>query len=119
METDSILYPVSFDDLRRADVARQQEWDPGALIDLSYRGNELAGEVGEACNVIKKLERERLGIKGSRTTVVELMKELADVVICCDLIAAHLKQCLGSAVVDKFNDTSVKIGLKTRLGVAP
>lgn len=55
--------------LRAANVARQEEWDPGDKITLSYRGNELAGEVGEACNIIKKIERERLGIRGSRATV--------------------------------------------------
>ena len=51
-------------DLRAANVTRQKEWDSLGQLTLAYRGNELAGEVGEACNVIKKLEREKLGIKG-------------------------------------------------------
>ena len=74
-------------DLRSANRARQAEWDQDNQITLSYRGNELAGEVGEACNVIKKLERERMGIRGSRATKEQLAEELADVVICADLIA--------------------------------
>lgn len=102
--------------LRRANAARQKEWDPGNQVTLSYRGNEMAGEVGEACNVIKKLERERLGIAGSRDTFAHLAEELADVVICADLIAMHAGiDLFGEAVPAKFNATSEKVGLKTRL----
>ena len=106
---------LEFDGLRSANAARQKLWDSGAQIDSSYRGNELAGEVGEACNVIKKLERERLGIAGSRATVEQLAQELADVIICVDLLAMGYGIDLGQAVKDKFNETSVKVGLQTRL----
>jgi len=99
--------------LRQASQERQKEWDTGGNIDLSYRGNELAGEVGEACNIIKKLERERLGIKGSRATVAQLAEELADVIICTDLIAAKLGINLATATKNKFNATSAKVGLNT------
>ncbi len=101
--------------LRRANEARQAEWDKDAQITLSYRGNEMAGEVGEACNVIKKLDRDRLGIAGSRATVAQLAEELADVVICADLIAMAAGIDLDAAVADKFNATSEKVGLATRL----
>jgi NTP pyrophosphatase (non-canonical NTP hydrolase) len=100
--------------LRDANNARQIEWKASDL-DLSFKGNELAGEVGEACNVIKKLERERLGINGSRDTVEHLGEELADVIICVDLIAAKLGIDLSKAVVNKFNLTSEKVGLTTKL----
>jgi hypothetical protein len=95
--------------LREANIARNKEWDTGNQLDGSFRGNELAGEVGEACNVIKKLERERMGIDGSRDT--------ADVVICSGLIAMHYAIDLDAAVARKFNATSEKVGLKTRLVV--
>ena len=101
--------------LRDANRTRQAEWDQDNQITLTYRGNELAGEVGEACNVLKKLERERLGIRGSRATVDQLADELADVVICADLIAMDLGIDLDAAVARKFNTTSEKVGLKTRL----
>lgn len=104
-----------FTTLRAANVARQQEWDAGNQITLSYRGNELAGEVGEACNVIKKLERERMSIKGSRATLEQLAEELADVIICADLIAMSAGIDLDVAVAEKFNATSEKVGLRTRL----
>lgn len=101
--------------LRAANLARQVEWANGVPLSLSFKGNELAGEVGEACNVIKKLDRERLGLAGSRDTVEHLAEELADVIICADLIAMDLGIDLDAAVAAKFNATSVKVGLATRL----
>jgi NTP pyrophosphatase (non-canonical NTP hydrolase) len=105
--------------LRAANAARQREWDGDNQITLAYRGNELAGEAGEVCNVIKKLERERIGIRGSRDTTEHLAEELADVVICADLIAMDKGIDLERAVADKFNATSEKVGLQTRLSSQP
>lgn len=107
-----------FTNLRAANIHRQRLWDAGNQIDLAYRGNELAGEVGEACNIIKKLARERLGIRGSRATKAELAQELADVVICADLIAMAEGIDLDEAVSAKFNATSEKVGLPTRLFIS-
>ena len=101
--------------LRAASVCRQREWDGAGCLTPSFRGCELAGEVGEALNIVKKLERARLGIGGSRAVVADLAKELADVVICVDLIAMEYGIDLAEAVVDKFNETSEKYGLATRL----
>lgn len=109
---------LSFAALREANVARQKEWDPDNKISLAYRGNELAGEVGEACNVLKKLEREQLGIVGSRATDEQLADELADVVVCVDLAAAARNIDLGDAIVRKFNATTDKHGFATRLDKA-
>lgn len=110
---------ATFETLREANAARQAEWDAGNQLTLAYRGNEMAGEVGEACNVIKKLERERLGIKGSRATLGQLAEELADVVICADLIAMAAGIDLDAAVAAEFNATSEKVGLSTRLTTKP
>jgi NTP pyrophosphatase (non-canonical NTP hydrolase) len=99
--------------LRILNALRQKEWDPSDLITLTYRATELAGELGEACNVIKKLERERLGIRGSRDTLEHLAEELADVIICADLIAMSVNIDLNAAVIKKFNATSDAMGLKT------
>lgn len=106
---------LTFNQLRKASAARQREWDQEGVITPSYRGNELAGEVGEACNIIKKLERQRLGIRGSRSSVGYLSEELADVIICVDLIAEAYDIDLATAVRLKFNRTSIENGLKTRL----
>lgn len=101
--------------LRGANAARQAEWDAGGKISLTFRATELAGEVGEACNVAKKLERERLGLAGSRASLQDLAHELADVVICADLVAMGEGIDLQAAVAEKFNLTSEKVGLATRL----
>lgn len=101
--------------LRAANIARQAEWCPDQVPDLSFRGNELAGETGEACNIIKKLERERHGWAGSRATLDQLAQELADVIICVDLVAQQTGIDLWTAVVAKFNATSEARGLRTML----
>jgi NTP pyrophosphatase (non-canonical NTP hydrolase) len=111
-----IKQQLSFNTLRSANNVRQKEWDPSDAIDLAYRGNELAGEVGEACNVIKKIARERLGIRGSRATKSDLASELADAIICIDLIAMMENIDLGLAVAIKFNGTSAKYELSTFIG---
>ena len=123
-------------DLRTANIARQAEWCPDHQADLAYRGNELAGETGEAVeaalnfiakaaqlaaaggrisNVVKKLERERHGWRGSRADAASLAKELADVVLCADLLAMTAGIDLQAAVRNKFNETSTALGLSTML----
>lgn len=102
--------------LRTQGRARNRAWhgdqpDVGAL----YQATELGGEVGEALNVVKKLERERRGMVGSRATVVQLADELADVVICTDNLAARFGIDLGAAVVNKFNASSEKNGFPHRM----
>jgi len=109
---------VTLERLREANLQRQIEWtgsNPDTQPDLSFRGNELAGETGEACNVIKKLERERHGWRGSRDTKEHLADELADVIICADLVAIAAGVDLATALVRKFNATSVNNDLKTML----
>lgn len=101
--------------LSAANAARMKEWVPEGTTG-TFKATELAGEVGEACNIIKKLERERLGMRGSRDTVAHLAEELADIVICVDLLASHYGVNLDRAIAEKFNATSEKYGLKTRMG---
>lgn len=120
-----------FGSLREANLARQDLWG-GDLQDGSYRSNELCGEAGEAmdeallalmvsvrvgrvANMVKKLERERLGLPGSRAPVALLAKELGDLNICTDLLAAKYGINLDQATADKFNETSVKMGFDVRL----
>lgn len=104
-------------ELRRANVNRQVEWENAQdKTSLSYLGNAIAGEVGEACNIIKKLEREALGLRGSRATSQDLADELADVIIYIDLLAARFDIDLEEAIRSKFNKTSIKYNLDTIIG---
>ena len=109
--------PISFLELRVANDMRQVEWPGSENVDLAFRGLEMAGEAGELANKIKKLVRLQRGISGTtearETLMAEIRAELADVVICCDLIASDLGIGLGPAVKDKFNATSEKHNLAT------
>lgn len=72
------------------------------------------GELGEAANVAKKLNRVRDGIPGNSETDVELRAkladELADTFIYLDLLAQSQGFDLEQIVEAKFQKTSAKIG---------
>lgn len=106
---------IVFNSLLAANVSRQNDWCGKETPDLCFRGVELAGETGEACNVIKKLVREQKGWNGSRDTIAHLAEELADVVICANLTAMAAGIDLDKAVENKFNATSEKLGFRQRL----
>lgn len=80
--------------LRNATARRQAEWDPQQKLDHVFLANALAGEAGEACNVLKKIEREQAGAPGSRADLSDLAKELSDVVIYADALAMKLGAAL-------------------------
>lgn len=105
--------------LREAAIRRQAEWPGAGEVDLCFRGLEMAGEAGEAANVVKKLVRLDRNIRGTteqRDALIEhLASELADVIITVDLIATAIGVDLTKAVIEKFNQTSLKHGLDTRM----
>lgn len=70
--------------LREGNTVRQAEWDTGGNVDLSYAGNELAGETGELIEAATDI------IDGGSDNWTALAEEMADVIICCDLIALRL-----------------------------
>lgn len=74
----------------------------------------VAGEVGEAANIIKKLNRFRDGIPGNRETEEELRSaladEIADAAIYLDLLAQAAGFDLETIRDAKFDKTSDKIG---------
>lgn len=74
----------------------------------------VMGELGEAANVAKKLNRVRDGIKGNSETPDELREklasEIADTFIYLDLLAQSLGIDLATAVLDTFNAKSKQIG---------
>lgn len=127
------LAPVSLDlaILRIANLDRQEEWCPDQKPDASFRSNELNGEVGEVidaiiahaiglanragkiANIIKKLERTRLGWRGRKASIEDLEDELGDLVVCTDLTAITCGIDLAAATKRKFNKTSIENGLST------
>jgi NTP pyrophosphatase (non-canonical NTP hydrolase) len=79
----------------------------------------LVGEVGEAANVVKKLNRYRDGVPGNKLTADELKdqlrKELGDVFVYLDLMAQSLGFSIADAAVEVFNAKSAQIGFGTKL----
>jgi NTP pyrophosphatase (non-canonical NTP hydrolase) len=108
--------PRPYHSLADAVKARQSEWDSDGKLSLIYHVLELVGEAGELANDIKKLEREHLGLPGSRTTRQAVLDELADVHICLHLVANKLGVADLEAITRaKFNATSAKLNLTTKL----
>jgi NTP pyrophosphatase (non-canonical NTP hydrolase) len=96
---------MQFKDLRENNVKRSEtsfyavdSWSP------TDWATALAGEVGELCNLIKKMRR------GDAIPLQSVSDEIADVAIYLDLLAARLGINLEEAVVKKFNEVSEKIG---------
>lgn len=112
---------LMFSELRRANVRRCSKWHPGGVADWSLSDwfTATAGELGEAGNVIKKLNRVRDGLVGNSHTPEQLRDmlgdELADVAIYLDLLAEAAGVNLAAAVVRKFNAVSERNGFPDRL----
>ena len=104
---------VSFRLLRAQNVSRKARWhgeaDEWSGADWS---NAMAGECGEACNIVKKLRRHETHTGTSYNTpevealLPALAEEIADVVIYADLLAAKYDIDLEEAVRAKFNRVS-------------
>ena len=117
------LHDLSFRELREVSGTRCRRWHPGGLEGWSLSEWFLAtlGELGEAANKAKKLNRLRDGIAGNSAEETEaallasIADELADTAIYLDLTAARLGVDLGAAIARKFNATSSKVGLPERL----
>lgn len=73
---------------------------------LSAWSNAAFGELGEAANIVKKIERGDFTLEEVRD---RLASELADVVTYLDIYAAQAGIDLGKATIDKFNEVSKRV----------
>ena len=80
---------TAFDDIQR--------WTP------EQWSNALAGEVGETCNLIKKIFS-----RGEDIPLSEVGKEIADVVTYADLLCERLGLSLEEVLRQKFNEVSAR-----------
>lgn len=82
----------------------------------------LVGEVGEAANIVKKLNRVRDGVPGNKLTAdelrAELRKELGDVFVYLDLMSQSLGFNIADAAAEVFNAKSKEIGYPNPLAVS-
>lgn len=102
-------------ELRAANEHRQQEWPGAEQCDIAFRTIEVAGEAGELAEAVKKYLRAERGITGSTTCLGDISREMADVIIAVDLLAIELGINLENAVRAKFNETSEKYKMGTKL----
>lgn len=95
------------------------DWSPAEWLEA------VVGELGEYANFAKKFRRGDITFEEFQ---VHAAKELADVATYLDLLA---RRCLdrpgqphetgvdlGKAVMDKFNEVSVRVGADVRIGVS-
>ena len=100
---------------------RALRWHPAGIDSwsLSDWAVALAGETGELCNVVKKLNRVRDGIAGNKEPAALLQRaladEIADVFIYLDLFAHRAGVNLEDCIRAKFNETSARVGFPERL----
>lgn len=74
-------------------------------------GNAVAGEVGELCNIIKKMQRGDNLDDPKRM----LADEMADIIIYIDLMATREGVDLGKAIINKFNEVSDELNCDIKL----
>lgn len=114
---------LTFNALRDANIARlptfkngrgepAHEKHDGSDWKLSAWSNATLGELGEAANLIKKIERGDMTLDATRA---DLAREFADVAIYLDLLAFRAGIDLGEAVISKFNEVSRRVGSKVSL----
>jgi len=88
---------------------------------LTYWTTALAGEVGELCNMVKKMQRvERGGVDGGSSYKASdinrgmLQEEIGGIAIYLDLLASLLGIGLEEAIVETFNRKSEQLGFPQR-----
>lgn len=91
-------------------------------VPITYWTTAIAGEVGELCNMVKKLERVKHGgidagssYKAADIDKAMLAEEIGGIFIYLDLISTLLEIDLQSAIVATFNDKSEKLGFPERV----
>ncbi len=116
------MKPLTINHITAVSVRRTNRWHPAGIHQWSISDWCVAwvGEVGEACNIVKKLNRLRDKMPGngsisSAKLKARLAEELADAVLYQVLVAASHGIDLEKAVRDKFNKVSIKQGFPDRL----
>lgn len=101
---------LTFAELRTKNVKRTAEafhrveaWSP------TDWATAMAGECGEACNLIKKMRR------GDLVHSSHIADELADLIIYTDLLAERLGIDLEEAIIHKFNAVSDRLRPLSRI----
>jgi NTP pyrophosphatase (non-canonical NTP hydrolase) len=109
--------PITFDEFSEANRERcesplgfDHQLDSWSTSDWI---TAIVGELGEAANVAKKLNRVRDGIRGNKESEAELRdslrKELGDTFVYLDLLCQSLGFSVSDAATEVFNAKSIEI----------
>lgn len=104
---------MEFKSFSAINLARCKQWHDPYVWSLSDWATAVTGELGEACNIIKKLNRLNGGIQQltnegkSREEFIDMLaKEIADTFTYLDLLAQVAGIDLEKSIIDKFNEIS-------------
>ncbi len=118
---------LTFWALRSVNATRCKRWHPTGSLEWSVSdwAVAMAGEAGEVCNAVKKLNRIRDGLANindpgrslteTGQAVAAIGDEIADTLIYLDLLALRLGIDLATVTRAKFNATSERYGFPERL----
>ena len=113
---------MTFREFQKINKNRCNDWHDIQKWSLSDWAVAMAGECGEACNIIKKMNRERDSIKSDAPAHYELegqlAEEIADTVIYAFLLAERCGFDMQDIVTRKFNKVSKKYGFEQRIRIS-
>lgn len=115
--------PLTFAALRAANIARlplfkngkggpAHTMPDGADWSLGEWSNAVMGELGEAANLIKKVQRGDMTMDEARPA---LAREFADVVTYLDILAFRAGVDLGAITAAKWDEVSARVGAPLRI----
>ena len=110
---------LTFKEFSDANYERCRMWHDPYEWTLSDWGVAVAGECGEMCNVIKKINRHDASIPGNKESIEELQDmlsdEIADTLTYLFLLAVVANLDMEKIVIKKFNEVSDKHGFGVKL----
>jgi len=115
---------LTFNTLRQANLRRLPEFKnaQGEICHTHPTGGDwsfndwltaVAGELGELANLLKKVRRGDFTVEELQP---QIRDEIADVNIYLDILALQFDIDLGSAIKDKFNVVSDRVGSRVYIG---
>ena len=115
---------LSFKQFAAVARSRAERWFPINDWSGSDWATALAGETGEVCDVIKKLNRADIGKPSHKDPPREVLlsdlgDELADVMTYANLLAHRYGIDLAEATAKKFNAVSEREGFPERIELTP
>jgi NTP pyrophosphatase (non-canonical NTP hydrolase) len=103
---------MTFREFQKMNATREREAFPqSADWSLNDFATALMGELGEACNLLKKVRREdfdllTVDVATGLTVKKKILKELADVITYADLMMTRLNASTEFEILDKFDEVS-------------